>query len=198
MVMAKGKFVVFEGMDGSGKDTQIGLLCRFLDVPFETLRYPDPDRPIGSLIRQFLARKYEFTPEMQMLLYGGEMASDAPRIRVWKEQGKTVIANRYFTSTMAFQSSQGVPLEKFFRFAELMEMPKPDRIIYLKISPETSVKRTKGKDRFDVLEFQRKVEKSYEALIKDDVFGPWYVVDAERPVEDVFAQVRKALGLPGR
>lgn len=197
----KGKFVAFEGIDGAGKDTQIELLCRLLreeHVPFETLKYPDPDRPIGSLIRQFLARKHEFTPDIQMLLYGGEMASDVPRIRLWKEQGKVIIANRYFTSTMAFQSVQGVPLEKLSRFAELMEIPKPDRIIYLKISPETSVKRTKGSDRFDRIDFQRKVAESYDKLIGDDVFGSWYVVDGERPVGEVFAQVRKVLGLPRR
>jgi dTMP kinase len=198
----KGNFIVFEGIDGNGKDTQVNLLTKYLrqkNIPVETLTYPDFQRPIGSIIKQFLDGKCEFSPNIQMILYGGEMASDGPRIRKWLNQGITVIANRYYPSTIAFQSTLGVPREKLIKFSELMDMPKPDKILLIKISAETSIKRkhdSKGDevDRFEKdMKLQNNISLTYEELTRDQVFGPWYVIDGEKPVEEVFNQIKKVL-----
>jgi dTMP kinase len=196
-----GKLVVIEGADGAGGEEQSTRLLALLKergIPAERHQYPDYDGPIGRLIHDFLHERQEFSPEMLLLLYGADMVKDAGKIRAWLKQDKVVILDRYFTSTLAYQVMQGVKLEGCLRFAEVFELPKPDFIIYLKVSPEVSMERKAGeKESLDRNEsdkgFISRVLDSYDYLVKNNTFGQWYVVDADRPIEEVFADIRKIL-----
>ncbi len=196
----KGKLIVLEGIDGSGKTTQAGLLKDFMasrKMFCEVLHYPDHTGPIGRLIVDYLREKYDFSPEIQFLLYTSDMIKDKERISRWLNSGTCVIADRFFTSTIAYQCMvKGFPLEKAISFAELFNMPKPDRIIYLRITPETSARRKahQEQDRHERdRELNTKLSNLFEELAERQTWSSWFPVDGEKPVEEVFEQVKKIL-----
>lgn len=193
----KGKLIVFEGIDGAGTETQSKLLLSHLKkegVPAERIFYPDYEGELGKLIQQFLHKKRELSPEMQFVLYAGDMVKDKEKIKDWLDEGKTVVADRYFNSTIVYQGLRGFKLEKALRFAEDFGIPKPDVVILLQISPEESAKRKMGEngklDRHEEdIRFLESVNHSYEKMALDNVFGKWFIVDGERPKEEVFSEV---------
>jgi dTMP kinase len=196
-----GKLVVMEGADGAGCEEHSKRLIKLLKekgIRAEKHQYPDYGNPIGDLIHDFLHRKHDFSPEMLLLLYGADMVKDRERIRAWLKQDRVVILDRYFTSTLAYQSMQGVKLDRILKFAELFDLPRPDLIIYLRVSPEVSMERkAREKESLDRNESDRgfisNVLNSYDYLVKNNTFGQWYVIDANRPIGEVFADIRKIL-----
>ncbi len=197
----KGKLIVFEGIDGAGTETQSKLLFSHLrkgGIPAERIFYPDYEGELGKLIAQFLHKKRELSPEMQFVLYAGDMVKDKEKIKAWLEEGKTVVADRYFNSTIVYQGLRGFGLEKALKFAEDFGIPEPDVVILLQISPEESAKRKMGEngklDRHEEdIRFLDKVNHSYKKMAMDNVFGKWFIVDGERPKEDVFSEVENIM-----
>jgi dTMP kinase len=193
-----GKFIVLEGLDGSGGETKVNLLFDYLkdlDVDVEKLSYPDYEEPIGKLISDFLHKKYDFSPLNQFLLYLSDFLKDKEKINNWLSQGKIIISDRYFTSTIAYQVQSGFSLRKALEAAELFELPKPDLIIYSKISPETSMARKiKDGDELDRYEsdkeFLTRLSQTYENLIQNKIFGNWVIVDAEGPIKEVGDEIK--------
>jgi dTMP kinase len=195
----KGKFIVFEGIDGAGGETQSKLLFNYFKKqkkPVKKLSYPDYRGPIGKLIHQFLHKKYNFSPEVQFLLYFTDFLKDKEKIEKWKRENKIIISDRYFTSTLAYQGQKGFSIEKALKIFKIFDLPKPDLIIYLKISAETSIQRKfkekRSLDRHEAdKKFLEKLSKFYEKLIKNQIFGRWVTADGERPIEEVSKEIRK-------
>lgn len=196
-----GRLYALEGIDGAGTETQSKKLLEYLKtkgVDAEWICDPNYDNPIGQLIHKFLHKEFEFSVDVQFLLFGASLMHDVPKIRAWLKQGKTVIADRYFTSSIAYQGMEGFKTENALKFAEMFGIPKPDYIIFLKVSPDISMERKlKEKNSLDRFESDRafltRIAHFYEHLAKENVFGPWYVVDGEKPIDGVFEQVRKIL-----
>ena len=104
----KGRLVVFEGIDGAGKDTQIQKLTAYLsktNKKHQVVHYPDTENAIGTLIHKFLHKEYDFSPEIQFLLYATDMLKDREKILNSIESGVIVIANRYIASTLSYQGA---------------------------------------------------------------------------------------------
>ncbi len=197
------KFVVFEGIDGAGTEEQSKRLLDFLkdkEIPAERMEYPNYRNPIGKLIHEYLHKKFEFTPETQALLYTADMIGDKDKIKSLLDQGKYVIADRYFTSTLAYQGFRGVKVDDLLKVAEMFNLPKPDMILFLKVSAETSMKRKmdeksdldRNEENKTLLE---KLSVFYDDLARRQVFGNWFVLDGEKSKEEVFEQVKKVLRL---
>lgn len=195
------KLYFFEGIDGSGKATQVAKCAKYLEsqgAQVKTLTYPDYDRPLGQLIERFLKKEFDLTPEIQFLLYATDMLKDKEQILAWLREGKTVLVNRYLTSTTAYQTALGFPLEKARTFVQLFDVPRPAKIFYLKISPETSVRRKINQkvelDRFESKEaLQQQFATSFEQLIDQQFLGSWAVIDGEKGTDEVFEQIRPQL-----
>jgi dTMP kinase len=194
----KGKFIIIEGVDGAGCGIQTELLKERLNEklsqPVLHIRYPNYNNPIGVTIHKFLHEELQLSTDMQFFIYSLDMLKDMKEIKKALEEGRIVLADRYFTSTLAYQCSQGFPIEKALKFAELFDFVKPDLIIYLKVSAETAMKRKqKEKTEMDMferdLEFRKKVSKKYEELANKNIFGKWVVVDAERSIEEVAKEI---------
>ena len=172
--MSKGKFIVIEGIDGCGKGTQVKKIVSHLrsrGTKVKTLSYPDRKGPIGALIDQYLYRQHDFSKEVQFLLYFSDFLKDKEKISKWLEEGNTIISDRYFSSTLAYQCLGGLPLDKGVEMWGLFDLPQPDVIVYLGISAETSRERKfgqkKGKlDRHEAdSQFQNDLAKFYKHLI---------------------------------
>jgi dTMP kinase len=195
----KGKFIVIEGIDGAGGETQSRLLFNYLKKqkkPVEKLSYPDYQGPIGKLIHQFLHKEYNFSPEVQFLLYFTDFLKDKDKIEKWRKENKVIISDRYFTSTLAYQGQKGFSINKAQKIFKIFDLPVPDLIIYLKISAETSIRRKfkekRSLDRHEAdKKFLEKLSKFYEKLIKNQIFSKWVIVDGERSVEEVAKEIRE-------
>ena len=108
------RFIVIEGLDGSGKSTQIDLLLTFLKekgTPFEYLHFPrTDDGHYGELVARFLRGDLgpleSVHPYLVALIYAGNRFDSKKTIRDWLEKGTTVIADRYVVSNIAFQCAK--------------------------------------------------------------------------------------------
>lgn len=198
-----GKFIVLEGIEGCGKGTQTKLLSDFLMQKGFTViakKYPEYGSAIGDLINDWLHKKFELNVETQALLYFADFIKDKELLKNRLENGTIWVADRYFTSTMAYQNINGLALEKMLKLAELFDLRKPDLCIYIKISPETAYARKlaqKGLTSMDRHEENKKfldsLYSAYEKMSKENIFCEWETIDGERSVEEVFTQITNLL-----
>ena len=142
-------FIVLEGLDGYGKSTQIRMLRRFFadrGVESEYVHFPRFDSPVyGELIARFLRGEFggvgEVDPYLVALLFAGDRADAAPRIREWLAQGKAVILDRYVYSNVGFQCAKLPAGEERNRLAEWIiylefchnGLPRPDVSLFLDV-----------------------------------------------------------------
>jgi dTMP kinase len=151
----KGKLIVIEGTDGSGKTTQTELLMKRLragDVLSESIRFPQYGTNIaGTLIRESLDGKHgDFTkvdPKIGSVLYAVDRFETMPKMRGWISEGKIIVADRYTTSN---QIHQGGKLRSesdrvdFLNWLSALEydalcIMKPDIVFYLDMPFEESL-----------------------------------------------------------
>ena len=108
------RFVAIEGVDGSGKSTQMALLTTRLKecgYTTESLHFPRYDSPYyGELVGKFLRGEFgsveSVDPYLVSLLYAGDRTDAAPIISEWLEAGRFVVVDRYVYSNVAFQAAK--------------------------------------------------------------------------------------------
>lgn len=193
-------FVVIEGIDGAGGETQSKILGKFLEENGKTILhifYPDYGGAIGRVIHGFLHKEFDFPADVQFSLYATDMVKDKQKILDALKEKKVVVANRYLTTTLAYQSVGGFEIKKGLEFANVFEMPKPDLAIYLDIDAETSVKRKMGEknnlDKFESnKEFLEKVRAQYLKLAKEKIFArEWIMIDGRKSIDEVAKEIQK-------
>lgn len=193
-------FITFEGLDGSGKTTQIKALAEHLKARGKNVlltREPGGTL-IGDQIRPILQDRTHtaMTPQTELLLFCASRAQlVAEVIRPWLADGGVVICDRFADSTLAYQG-YGRNLDLDF-LRQLLAFAtgglQPDLTLYLDVSPEEGLARRRqaslfGEEfsRIDQLEldFHRRVHQGYLDLIADDP-ERWVVIDAARPSEQI-------------
>jgi dTMP kinase len=108
------KFVVLEGLDGSGKSTQVNLLREYLAkerIKYEYLHFPRMDAPVyGDLIARFLRGEMgaisTVDPYLIALIYAGDRKDAGAMIKNWLEKDYFVLVDRYVISNIAFQCAK--------------------------------------------------------------------------------------------
>ncbi|HKK66658.1 MAG TPA: dTMP kinase [Bacteroidales bacterium] len=143
------KFLVIEGLDGSGKSTQVNMLRNWLemkDVSHEYIHFPRTHTPVyGELIAKFLrgdlGENDDVNPYLVALLFAGDQGDAAELINRWRKDNKFVLVDRYVYSNIAYQCA------KFDNPAEQMNLmnwilrtefdyftiPKPDMSLFLNV-----------------------------------------------------------------
>lgn len=202
----KGKFIVFEGGEGSGKDTHIELLKpKYPDAVFT--REPGGTK-FGMEMRRLLLewRESDIDALTELFFFS------AARVQSMKEivspallEGKTVFSNRWALGTIAYQVYGRDRLD-------LLDMAQaaikkavgddmPDLTIYLDIDPEVGIKRVEsrndGKTRFDAesLAFHSRVRQGFLKHLPD--FGKNAVIETSGPIEEVQKKIEEALATVG-
>ncbi len=154
-----GRLIVFEGIDGSGKSTQFKLICRRLEeegVKFVKLNFPQYNEPSSALIRMYLGGEFGENPEdVNPYAASTFFAVDryASFMKVWRDNyksGSLILTDRYTTSNALHQGAK-LPEDKradFFKWLytfefELMELPRPDIVLYMDVPAETALARLK-------------------------------------------------------
>lgn len=152
--MSKGKLIVLEGLDGSGKATQAKLLAEHLaaqGVPVQKITFPDYASDSSALVKMYLAGQFGQHPD-DVNAYAASSFYAVDRYASYKtswgsfyEQGGVIIADRYTTSNAVHQCSK-LPQKQWEEYLHwlfdyefrLLGLPAPDRVIYLQVDPAVS------------------------------------------------------------
>lgn len=179
-------YIVFEGIDGAGKSTQIEMLKDWLEANgfrVETLVEPT-DSEIGKLIREMLQRLDAETDKLQKTL-GLLFAADRMLIMdKLEDESKIIISDRSFISSLAYQEPAEW-IEELNKYAK-----KPDLLLLLDLDPKTSVARTDGKDTFENEEYLTKVRENYLDLAKNYTCE---IIDASNGINKMSSDIKKAV-----
>lgn len=206
--MAAGRFVVLEGIDGSGTTTQVARLAdrlRGQGVLVRSTREPS-DGPIGVLVRQVLTGRVVVPggrapgwATMALLFAADRMDHVESEIEPFVAQGGIVLSDRYDASSLAYQSvSSGAEAKEAVQWIRTLNryVRRPDLTIVLDIAPEVAAERCKQRgdvaQLYDQNEVQRALAAFYRELARHMPNDRILVVDASGSVDDVHARVWKA------
>lgn len=198
-----GLFVTFEGIDGSGKSTQIEMLSSDLEKagkPFLLIREPGGTE-IGEKIRTILLDKAnsKMTARTELLLYEAARAQIVEeKIRPALEEGKVVICDRFFDSTVAYQGyARGLGLEPVdFLNRWSTAGLAPDITFLFDLDEQVAYQRRNGRGEEDRLEaegllFMKKVREGYLERSKEE--KRIRVIDATRTPEMIYDEIKQAV-----
>ena len=166
-------FIVIEGIDGAGCETQAKLVFEKLQKVGQKVflqKYPHYDTPTGKKIKNFLYKNEKMTVDEQFKLYTMQFIDDGPLIVEKSSQG-IFIADRFFTTALCFQTLEGYDEKMALEYAASQKIEKPAMVFYLDVRPEIAVKRKFGEDkvlnfREKDLAFMKKTYVKYDDLIK--------------------------------
>ncbi len=150
----RGKLIVIDGIDGSGKATQVALLAKRLKVakvPIKTIDFPRYyDNFFGGLIGEYLSGKYgdfiQVDPRVASVLYAGDRFESSKQIAKWLADGYVVLADRYVSANQIHQTGKlpdAKERKEFLNWLDKMEhgvfgIPRPDLTIFLDVPFEVS------------------------------------------------------------
>ena len=214
--MGIGKLIVMEGLDGSGKATQTGILCNKLrqyNKKLCRISFPNYNEPSSALVKMYLNSEFGKSPEsVNAYAASSFYAVDryASYIKFWKERyekGQIIAADRYTTSNAIYQLARLCKNEwnpylswlEDYEYVKL-ELPRPDLVVYLDMPVEISqnfmTQRYKGeearKDLFEKnVEFLKKCRES--ALYTAEILK-WKIVtcnekDEPKTIDEIHKEV---------
>lgn len=212
----KGKLIVIEGLDGSGKATQAEQLClalreKGLDV--RKISFPNYNSPSSALVKMYLGGEFGTDPD-SVNPYAASSFYACDRFASYKsdwgefyENGGIIVADRYTTSNAIHQCSK-LPAEKQDEFIGwlfgyeygLMGIPKPDCVVYLRMEPEASQKLMSS--RYNNDESRKDIHEKNVDYLKNSRIAADYCADAlgwktvecsdgdsVRPIEEIGEEV---------
>ena len=201
--------IVYEGGEGVGKTTQIGLLAAHLAaraVPCVSLREPG-GTPLGEEVRRLvLSTDYSVSPRAEALLFMAARAELIQRIQAERRQGRVVLLDRFFLSTYAYQvSGRGLAEEDIAMINDFATGGlKPDVTLLLVLPVREGLARIDARGARDRMEsagddFHERVADAFHDFTErvwkrhDPVFGDVLKVDATGPADHVFGRVLEKL-----
>ena len=197
--MKKGRFIVLDGVDGSGKGTQLAKLAEFIfrtDKSKQVVLTREPFK-YNLEIRKILKKEKKPQAQSEKLtrLFVKDRIFHTSVIKKLTLLGFDVVCDRYKYSTLAYQQTQGIPL------AKLLEMHKgillPDLAIIIDIPVRAVLARIhkdlnrKFKEMFEQEEFQEKLRQNFLALPKQLPDEKIVIIDGNRSPEKVFELIKK-------
>ena len=196
----KGKFIAFEGIDGSGKSTQIRLLANKLkEIGVYCYTTMEPtDSPIGSLIHQIMTGRIKTDNKVIAGLFVADrldhLLNDVNGVLPKIMEGTTVITDRYYFSSYAYHSVD-MPMDWVIQAnAQSKELLQPTITIFIDVNPDNAVERI-AKNRFHQELFEKKSrlikvrEKYLEAFenLKDE--ENIVIIDGDRSQEEIAEEI---------
>lgn len=204
--MKKGKFIVFEGLDGSGTSTQSQLLQNALLEKGEKVHLtcePSPG-PIGNMIRQamqgrilFSKQDEKFDQQMAYLFAADRydhLNNPVDGVLKLVEEGFYVISTRYFFSSLAYHVTDSSSSQLVERLN--CDFPDPDLLIYLDNPVESSIKRLNARTVLDKYEEENKlrlVSENYQKIVSD-YKGEKLILSATDTKENIHSEILKKVG----
>lgn len=195
MVQMQGKLIAVEGIDGSGKETQIALLRKALEgrgKSVAVLKYPTRHY---QMLNDFLEKKAAIEPKALFLLFLADIAEDQKGVKKALSGNDVVILDRYVFSTISYEvNSIDYPRGK--KIVESVGYIQPDKVVLLDIDGKTSQERKKKQKQLDRYEenvaYLDRVRSNFLKLFEERFLTPnWHKIDARAGISDVHAEIMK-------
>ena len=179
----RGKLIVFEGIDKSGKSTQVNKLEKHFiqnKIKYKKLCYPNRHSEIGKIIDKYLKKEQTIDKEAIKLLFAAERHQEKSTVMKLLLEGTNIICDRYFYSGAAYSIAQKYDHKQMtcnktlsWYIKDYMQiekgLPIPDKIIYLNVDIEHAEKRYKSnKEKYEDKLFLKKVKLIFESLMHND------------------------------
>ncbi len=201
--MVLKNFIVLEGIDGAGTSTQIKKLVQ--SNPEKYIATAEPtDGPTGKFLRRMLSGEFHVDEKTNAYLFAADRCEHIfgkGGVKELCESGKTVVSDRYFFSSLAYQSvSCGLELPQLLN----SPFPLPEYLFFFDINPEISLARVNNrngkKEIYENLESQKKIASLYEKVISmyesDPVLREEMKIiriDASKSIEDISQIIKDEL-----
>ncbi len=172
-----GKLIAFEGIDGSGKTTQVNLVVEELKrLGKKVIFTKEPtDREIGKLIRKVLSGEVKIPPIALQYLFSADRTVHQEEIIRFLKEGNLVITDRYFWTGVAYavadmqDAKADIYLSSFSVLSHYNRFIVPDVTLYLDVKPAEAVNRIKGSNKhndiYDKKEKLNLIYRSYTDLV---------------------------------
>lgn len=198
--MKRGILIVFEGLDGCGKSTQLARAAETLraaDKEVIVTREPT-DGPWGRRIRAMAKNAEPVAPETELEWFFADRREHMRDVvEPAMAAGKIVLSDRSYISTVAYQGARGLDPALILAESEA-EFVRPDRVLIFEVSPSVGLARVAARGgaqepAFENLEFQKRVAKLFDQL--DTLLGVEGLVriDADRTEDAIEQDVRRAI-----
>ncbi|MEK9173437.1 MAG: dTMP kinase [Patescibacteria group bacterium] len=187
-----GKFIVFEGPDGSGQTTQAELLKKYLEnknYQVVLTKQPTKESEASKKISDILNHRITATPEEFQQLFVDDRREHLEKLILPSlKDGKIVISDRYFFSSLAF-GSLNCDLEWLIGVNK--NFPVPDKTLILDVSPEVCVERIISRGLpvqfFETKEKLGKVMENYKKIAP--IFSNVHIINGERSIEAIHQEI---------
>jgi dTMP kinase len=194
-----GKFIVIEGLDGSGQTSQASFLKNFLlenNYSVISTKEPTQDSEAGKKIKKILEESIKIEPLELQRLFAEDRKWHLENIVIPSlKQRKIVISDRYCFSSFAYGAAEGIDLDKLIGLNK--DFLLPDLTFILKVEPKICIrrieKRGEPKTLFEKEEQLAKVWKIYEKFPK--MFDNVAMIDGEKSIEKVFEKIKEIINL---
>jgi dTMP kinase len=187
-----GTLIAFEGIDGSGKSTQVALLARALrERGLEVVETREPtDGPFGRRIREMAASGRHPDPDEELRWFVEDRREHVDGlIRPALAARKVVVTDRYTLSTVAYQGARGHDPQRLLAESELA-FPLPDLALVLELAPREGVARTRARPGHAEPVFENEAHLERVAAILASVERPYVArIDARGSPQEVHARV---------
>lgn len=200
----RGKFIAFEGIDGSGKSTQIQLLAARLrerkSAPYITME--PTDSPIGCLIQQIMTGRVKTDNRVIAALFAADrldhILNDVNGLKEKIDNGTNVLTDRYYFSSYAYQCVD-MPMEQVIAMNEpSSDILRPDLNIFIDIDEDTAMERIlKNRCQTELFEKKSRLKKTREGYmeaferLKDREHI--LIIDGTLTIEEIAQQVWNAV-----
>jgi dTMP kinase len=200
-VPERGRLIAFEGVEGAGKSTQLGLVSTALRAQgYSVVETREPGgTALGAEMRRLLMHVHDNPPAplAELLLYLADRAQHvAEVIRPALAQGRIVLTDRFSASTIAYQGyARGLDLQTVCQLDAIARQGvAPDLVILLDCPAPSGLHRARGDDRFhrEAVDFHERVRAGFLSIARQDP-DRFCVIDATAAQEEVGARILEAV-----
>lgn len=191
----KGRFIVFEGIDGAGKSTQCSRLYEYIcSAGIDAVKLAEPtDGEYGRKIRQSLRSGEPISREEQVELFIKDRSDDYRlNIRPALERGMTIIMDRYFYSNAAYQGMDGLSPREIISMNLEHGFPLPDRVYFIDLPAHTAMERIRSRGGGDTELFEKE---SFLAMVRNNFLSladdSFLVADGSMGEDEIFEIIKK-------
>jgi dTMP kinase len=200
----RGRFIVLEGTDGSGKSTQLPRLAARLEaVGLRVVQTREPhDCPAGRAIRAMARSAARVAPEQELAWFFEQRRAHVREVvRPALARGEVVLSDRYFVSTAAYQGARGLDAAAILAASEA-EFPAPDLVIWLDLPVDEGLARAAARGAahepaFEQRDFLERVRATMASLARAYIVRIDARGDADAVAEEIARVVARRLGVLG-
>jgi dTMP kinase len=192
-----GRFIVLEGIDGSGKTTQVGLLAAWLrESQSDVVVTQEPtDGEWGRRYRAWARNELDATPEEVLRFFVEDRREHVALVILPAlARGAFIVSDRYYHSTLAYQAAHGVDRDLLSERLEIDALPQPNLVLWLRLPVALAVKRVApdALEAYENASFLERADAEYARLGLEEIDASGTPEEVE---EAIRARVSAALGL---